>query len=317
MKGSLAIVGLVCAAHAWGQAHDEGLAAGRAANPTLRSFVSAPSASSVVPGYTTTPPETGYYGLPSLAAPAATLLALCRTAPPTDVRCQAITTAHDSAANPRPPLAPTDPAVVAATAIANDPTSILGAITGTYSACATQRRLVSPATFDQQSCYDYYRRAQNQLCQKTLTVQVDWSCPAGDTGPNATFNPVTGVNDYTCTETTTRIDYTCPVGYDLFVATTGEKLCREQANPTNTIPATPVTVTVTREVAAIATETDLWDNPCSGLEARVPPGLLPPDGAALPTGAQALGPGCWTSVNARPAPVRMPCRRPGASTARM
>ena len=291
MKGWLAIIALLCAAQAWGQAHDEGIAAGRAANPTIRAFVSTPSASSVVPGYTTTPPETGYYGLPSLAAPAAALIAQCRTAPPGDVRCQAIITAHDSAANPHPPVAATDPAVVAATTIANDPSSILGAITGSYSACGTQQRLVSPPTFDQQSCYDYYRRAQNQLCQKTLTVRVDWSCPAGDTGPNATFNPVTGDNDYTCTETTTHIDYTCPAGYDLFVAPTGESLCREQANPTNTIPATPVTVTVTQEVPAIATETDLWDNPCSGFEARVPPGLLPPDGVALPPGAQALGPG--------------------------
>ena len=51
-----------------------------------------------------------------------------------------------------------------------------------------------------------------------------------------------------------------------------------------------MTVTVTQEVPAIATETDLWDNGCSGLEARVPPGLLPPDGEALPPGAQALGP---------------------------
>ena len=121
MKPWLGILGLVCAAHAWGQAHDEGIAAGRAANPTLRAFISAPSAQSVVPGYNSAPPETGYYGLPNLAAPSAALLAQCRTAGPADVRCQAITTAHDSAANPRPAIASTDPAVVAATAIANDP----------------------------------------------------------------------------------------------------------------------------------------------------------------------------------------------------
>ncbi len=210
MKPWLGILGLVCAAHAWGQAHDEGVAAGRAANPTLRAFISAPSAQSVVPGYNSAPPETGYYGLPNLAAPSAALLAQCRTAGPADVRCQAITTAHDSAANPRPAIASTDPAVVAATAIANDPTAILGAITGTYAACGTQQRLVSAATFDQQSCYDYYRRAQDQGCRKTLTVRVDWSCPTGQTGPNATFNPVTGDDDFTCTETTTRIDPPVP-----------------------------------------------------------------------------------------------------------
>ena len=84
-------------------------------------------------------------GCPISLRPAAALIAQCRTAPPGDVRCQAITTARDSAANPHPPIAPTDPSVVAATAIANDPSSILGAITGAYSACGTQQRLVSPA----------------------------------------------------------------------------------------------------------------------------------------------------------------------------
>ena len=94
-----------------------------------------------------------------------------------------------------------------------------------------------------------YKR-QDQGCRKTLTVRVDWSCPTGQTGPNAAFNPVTRDDDFTCTETTTRIDTTCPAGYDLFVAANGDRLCREQATPTNTIPATPVTVTVTRELPA-------------------------------------------------------------------
>jgi conjugal transfer mating pair stabilization protein TraN len=176
MKPWLGILGLVCAALAWGQAHDEGVAAGRAANPTLRAFINAPSAQSVVPGYNSAPPETGYYGLPNLAAPSAALLAQCRAAGPADVRCQAIT-AHDRPANPRPAIASTDPAVVAATAIANDPAAILGAITGTYAACGTQQRLVSSATFDQQSS-DYYRRAQTRVsedpspCARRLELPV-------------------------------------------------------------------------------------------------------------------------------------------------
>ena len=200
----------MCIVPAWGQAHDEGVAAGRAANPTIRSFVSTPSASSVVPGYTTTPPEIGYYGLPNLAAPSAALIAQCRTAPPGDVRCQAITTARDSAANPHPPIAPTDPSVVAATAIANNPSSILGAITGTYSACGTQQRLVSPATFDQQSCYDYYRRAQNQLCANPPHRARRLELPGRSKRTECDVQSARGENDYTCTETTTRIDYTCP-----------------------------------------------------------------------------------------------------------
>ena len=74
MNRWLAIVGALCAAHAWGQAHDEGVAAGRAANPTIRSFISTPSAQGVVPGYTTTPAEIGYYGVPNLSASSAATL---------------------------------------------------------------------------------------------------------------------------------------------------------------------------------------------------------------------------------------------------
>jgi len=75
---------------------------------------------------------------------------------------------------------------------------------------------------------------ENAHCARRLEL------PGGETGPNATFNPVTGENEFTCTRTTTRVDYTCPAGYDLFVAPSGDHLCREQANPTNAIPATPV-----------------------------------------------------------------------------
>ena len=38
--------------------HEEGTAAGQAANPVIRGTVNTPSASTHVPGYTTTPPET-------------------------------------------------------------------------------------------------------------------------------------------------------------------------------------------------------------------------------------------------------------------
>ena len=48
--------------------HEEGVAAGQAANPVARGSVAAPSATSVVPGYTTTPPERSYYRQPNLAS---------------------------------------------------------------------------------------------------------------------------------------------------------------------------------------------------------------------------------------------------------
>ncbi len=46
--------------------HEEGTAAGQAANPTIRGTINTPSASSVVPGYPTAPHEPLYYGQPNL-----------------------------------------------------------------------------------------------------------------------------------------------------------------------------------------------------------------------------------------------------------
>ena len=57
--------------------HEEGVAAGQAANPVARGSVTAPSATGVVPGYTTTPPERSYYRQPNLASQGNARLALC------------------------------------------------------------------------------------------------------------------------------------------------------------------------------------------------------------------------------------------------
>jgi conjugal transfer mating pair stabilization protein TraN len=68
--------------------HEEGVAAGQAANPVARGSVTAPSATGVVPGYTTTPPERSYYRQPNLASQGNARLALCATLP-NDPTCQA------------------------------------------------------------------------------------------------------------------------------------------------------------------------------------------------------------------------------------
>jgi conjugal transfer mating pair stabilization protein TraN len=62
--------------------HEEGVAAGQAANPVARGGITAPSASDVVPGYSTTPAERAYYRQPDLAAQGNARLAVCATAPP-------------------------------------------------------------------------------------------------------------------------------------------------------------------------------------------------------------------------------------------
>ena len=46
--------------------HEEGVAAGQAANPVARGSVTTPNATAVVPGYTTAPPESAYYRQPNM-----------------------------------------------------------------------------------------------------------------------------------------------------------------------------------------------------------------------------------------------------------
>src|SRR5574338_1338488 len=99
---------------------EEGTAAGQAANPVIRGTVNAPGASSAVPGYTTTPPETTYYGQPSLSGSANARLTACATATGDPV-CEAQRGAMTSANTPREALSPYDPAVSAARAIAANP----------------------------------------------------------------------------------------------------------------------------------------------------------------------------------------------------
>jgi len=99
------------------QAHDEGTAAGQAANAATRSQISTPRATEVVPGYTTAPPESAYYGQPNLAAQANARLAACALTP-NDPVCQAQRGALSSANTPRDGVSPNDPAVLAARRIA-------------------------------------------------------------------------------------------------------------------------------------------------------------------------------------------------------
>ena len=63
------------------QSHEQGVAAGTAANAVIRGLVNAPSATAVVPGYTNAPPETAYAGRPSLGADANAKLAACALTP--------------------------------------------------------------------------------------------------------------------------------------------------------------------------------------------------------------------------------------------
>jgi hypothetical protein len=159
--------------------HEEGVAAGQAANPVARGSVTAPSATGVVPGYTTTPPERSYYRQPNLASQGNARLALCATLP-NDPTCQAQRGALASANTPRPAVSPDDPAVAAARDIGRSPSSVLGSLAAYYSGCTTTVTN-QPATTQTRSCLRYLG-VGNYSCARSLTVATDrtTSCTPGD-----------------------------------------------------------------------------------------------------------------------------------------
>jgi hypothetical protein len=115
---------------------DEGLAAGQAANPVIRSNIDTAHASTNVPGYTTTPPETSYYGQSNLTNQANAHLANCALTP-NDPVCEAQRGAVASANMPRPTLTATDPAIAQVKGIVASPSTELGSLAPYYAGCAT------------------------------------------------------------------------------------------------------------------------------------------------------------------------------------
>lgn len=277
--------------------HDEGIQAGRAAQPIVRGFVNQGSATSVLPPgyYNANPPQTSLYGSPNLAGFTATQIAYCNTASATnDVTCQAIRTALASSATPRPPVFPNDPTVAAANAVTENPGAQGVTLSGIYSACTTQTVQISPALYDLQSCNNYYLRAVDNSCRKTLTVDVSWQCPAGAiAGPTRTIDSL-GNPVWMCKVQTTHSVYSCPTGWNgpAFMALPPSfhlgMGCSDPASGQR-IAATLTTVTQIVDARATPVETDVWDNQCVSYEARVPPGALPPDGVDATSAVGTIG----------------------------
>ena len=160
------------------QPNAEGTVAGQAANAVTRGQITTPRATEVVPGYTTAPPESAYYGQPSLAAQANARLVACALTP-NDPVCQAQRGALSSANTPRDAVSPNDPAALAARRIASNPATTLEDIASYYSGCQVST-VATPAT-ETRGCRQYSGSAQ-QSCARTLSVSVarTESCTPGD-----------------------------------------------------------------------------------------------------------------------------------------
>ena len=164
---------------AFAQSHEQGVASGTAANAVIRGLVNTPSASTVVPGYTTTPPETAYAGRPSLGADVNARLAACASTP-NDVTCQALRNAINSANTPRPAISPSDPSVLAASRIYRNPSTDLGSLAAYYTGCTTAE-VTSPPRTENRICSRYVG-VGSYSCSNRLTVGVSRStnCTPGD-----------------------------------------------------------------------------------------------------------------------------------------
>ena len=171
---------------AFAQSHEQGVAAGNAANAVVRGLINAPSATAVVPGYTNAPPESVYSGRPNLGADANARLAACAAAPH-DPTCQALRNAVASANTPRPAVSASDPSVAAASRIARNPTLNLGSLESYYSGCVTGTS-VHPAGVQVRHC-SRHAGVGNYGCTRNLAVDVSrtpscadghWFASSGD-----------------------------------------------------------------------------------------------------------------------------------------
>ncbi len=159
--------------------HDEGVAAGNAANPVIRSSIDQTDAAAVVPGYTSTPPERAYYGQSNLAGQANAHLVNCAQSP-ADPVCEAQRGAIQSANTPREAVTAYDPGVASAKDIARNPSLALGSLAAYYAGCATTD-VATPAMTQPRLCRRY-AGVGNYQCSRTLTVatQSGPNCSPGD-----------------------------------------------------------------------------------------------------------------------------------------
>ncbi|MDY7574448.1 conjugal transfer protein TraN [Actimicrobium sp. CCI2.3] len=113
---------------------DEGREVGASANAEIRGMVDAPSARSVVPGYTTTPPEVGLAGSTTLKEQGAARLRACDNTS-ADPVCQAQHGAAVSAGVPRAPVSASDASVAATRDLQRNPAAALGDLSSYYGSC--------------------------------------------------------------------------------------------------------------------------------------------------------------------------------------
>jgi len=159
------------------EAFSQGRSLGATGAPVLGGQITSGAAAPDVPQYSTTQPQSGLFagGSGLLVPPGAAQVGGCQTGPADpDARkqqqCDATNFLARRSTAASFTVAPTDPLLARARPITGDPTSILGAANGTYSAC-TPRQVIAPARKQIEVCAES-RAPEERRCSKILSVAV-------------------------------------------------------------------------------------------------------------------------------------------------
>ena len=193
--------GLSVQAQSLSDAFSQGTALGRSGNAAARAQINGNALQTNVPGYTTNPPQTSYFGGAGISTPAAAAANAC-TGPGDsgDIAAQACNAVNFSQTNPkrRPnfTITQTDPLLTGAKTITADPQAIAGNIAGTYSSCTVQTT-TTPDRFETALCHQV-RTTETLSCDKLLIVAPVQTpgCSDGQFLTRVTADPCPGCIDY-------------------------------------------------------------------------------------------------------------------------
>lgn len=197
----IAVSSVSVQAQSLSDAFSQGTALGRTGNAAARSQINGNTAQSNVPGYTTNPPQSSYFGGVGISTPAAAAANAC-TGPGDsgDLAAQACNAINFSQTNPtrRPifSITQTDPLLTGSKAITADPQAIAGNIAGTYSGCTVQTT-TTPDRFETALCHQV-RTTETLSCDKVLIVTPVQTpgCSDGQFLTRVTADPCPGCIDY-------------------------------------------------------------------------------------------------------------------------
>ncbi|HQY10491.1 MAG TPA: hypothetical protein PK797_17450 [Burkholderiaceae bacterium] len=197
----IAVSSVSVQAQSLSDAFSQGTALGRSGNAAARSQINGNTAQSNVPGYTTNPPQSSYFGGVGISTPAAAAANACRGPGDSgDLAAQACNAINFSQTNPtrRPifSITQTDPLLTGSKAITADPQAIAGNIAGTYSGCTVQTT-TTPDRFETALCHQV-RTTETLSCDKVLIVTPVQTpgCSDGQFLTRVTADPCPGCIDY-------------------------------------------------------------------------------------------------------------------------